>query len=74
MHSKYLVVSGMRDNASPEGRRGDSSFVFTGSHNYNSTSLRRNDEAILELHNRKAVKAYQDNARRLMQVGMPVSE
>lgn len=74
VHSKYLVVSGMRDNASPEGRRGDSSFVFTGSHNYNSTSLRRNDEAILELHNRKAVKAYQDNARRLMQVGMPVSE
>lgn len=74
VHSKYFVVSGMRDSASPEGNRGDASFVFTGSHNYNSTSLRRNDEAILELHNRNVVKAYQANAQRLMQIGEPAGE
>ena len=69
VHSKYFVVSGMRDAASPEKNRGNASFVFTGSHNYNSTSLRRNDEAILELHNRSVVKAYQANAQRLMDIG-----
>lgn len=70
LHSKYLVVSGARDSASPQGNRGDASFVFTGSHNYNSTSLRRNDEAILELHNRSVVKQYLANSDRLWQVAL----
>lgn len=73
IHSKYLVVSGLREVASSEGCRGDASFVFTGSHNYNSTSLRRNDEAILELHNRNVVKDYHANAQRLMQIGVPAA-
>lgn len=74
LHSKYLVVSGARDSASPKGNRGDASFVFTGSHNYNSTSLRRNDEAILELHNRNVVKQYLANADRLWQVALEPTE
>ncbi|MGW0481023.1 phospholipase D-like domain-containing protein [Nonomuraea sp. NPDC003214] len=41
IHSKYLLVDG---------------WVYTGSHNYNQTSLRRNDDTLLRLNN-KAIHA-----------------
>ncbi|WP_188524279.1 phospholipase D-like domain-containing protein [Isoptericola cucumis] len=70
LHSKYLVVSGARDAGPAHARGGAASFVLTGSHNYNTTSLRRNDEAILELHHQPAVNQYLDNARRLWEVAL----
>ncbi|WP_051723873.1 phospholipase D-like domain-containing protein [Micromonospora chokoriensis] len=59
IHSKYLVVS------DPTGR----GWVMTGSHNFNATSLQRNDEAMVELSQRSIVKAYAANFARLWKVG-----
>ncbi|MEU8355438.1 phospholipase D-like domain-containing protein [Nonomuraea sp. NPDC048882] len=60
IHSKYIVVT---DRA--PGR----SWVMTGSHNFNATSLRRNDEAMIELSERSIVRAYADNFARVWEVG-----
>ncbi|WP_350275625.1 phospholipase D-like domain-containing protein [Kribbella sp. HUAS MG21] len=58
IHSKYLVVTG-------PGARG---WVMTGSHNFNATSLRRNDEAMVELSHPEIVEAYAANFTRLWTV------
>jgi len=55
VHSKYLLVEGSYD-----GER-DAHWVFTGSHNYNLTSLRRNDEALLRLNNKTVYRQYVAN-------------
>ncbi|MEV5888618.1 phospholipase D-like domain-containing protein [Nonomuraea fuscirosea] len=60
IHSKYIVVT---DRA--PGR----SWVMTGSHNFNATSLRRNDEAMVELSERSVVRAYAANFARVWEVG-----
>lgn len=64
LHSKFFVVDKAPDSANPN-QASLSSFVFTGSHNYNQTSLTRNDEAILELHNERVVQQYMENTHRL---------
>ncbi|MEV0390447.1 phospholipase D-like domain-containing protein [Nonomuraea sp. NPDC050643] len=51
VHSKYLLIEGRHD-----GRR-----VYTGSHNYNETSLRRNDETLLRLDDRDLFRQYVAN-------------
>ncbi|WP_326560020.1 phospholipase D-like domain-containing protein [Micromonospora sp. NBC_01796] len=63
IHSKYIVVS---DPAGPGSGRG---WVLTGSHNFNATSLQRNDEATVELSHRSIVDAYAANFARLWEVG-----
>ncbi|GGP04129.1 phospholipase D-like domain-containing protein [Nonomuraea glycinis] len=55
VHSKYLLIEGSYD-----GER-DAHWVFTGSHNYNLTSLRRNDEALLRLNNKTVYRQYVAN-------------
>jgi phosphatidylserine/phosphatidylglycerophosphate/cardiolipin synthase-like enzyme len=51
IHSKYAVVEG-------ENGRGTGHWVMTGSQNWNHTSLRRNDEATLQIHDPAVVSAY----------------
>ncbi|MGW4461807.1 phospholipase D family protein [Micromonospora sp. NPDC004704] len=63
IHSKYIVVS---DPAGPGSGRG---WVLTGSHNFNATSLQRNDEATVEPSHRSIVDAYAANFARLWEVG-----
>lgn len=55
IHSKYLTV----ENATGTGSAGQ--LVITGSHNYNTTSLHRNDEAIVETTNAEIHDQYQAN-------------
>jgi len=55
IHSKYVAVTG----ATGRGSAGD--WVMTGSHNFNHTSLRRNDEAMIELSEPGVVSSYVDN-------------
>jgi hypothetical protein len=55
IHSKYLVVEGAT------GTRSGGQLVMTGSHNYNRTSLHRNDETLLELRNKALYQQYEDN-------------
>jgi phosphatidylserine/phosphatidylglycerophosphate/cardiolipin synthase-like enzyme len=62
IHSKYIVVTGAAGQGSPQ------SWVMTGSHNFNHTSLRRNDEAMVELSEPRVVTAYADNFTRLWHV------
>lgn len=42
--------------------------MFTGSHNYNETSLRRNDETLLRLNDRRVYRQYVDNFKRMRAV------
>ncbi|MCG5212983.1 phospholipase D-like domain-containing protein [Streptosporangium soli] len=55
IHSKYLLVEGTY------GGDGDARWVFTGSHNFNETSLRRNDETLLRLNDRGVYQQYVTN-------------
>lgn len=55
IHSKYLIV----ENAT--GKGSGQNLVLTGSHNYNTTSLRRNDEAIVETSRQDIYLQYRDN-------------
>ncbi|WP_049574071.1 phospholipase D-like domain-containing protein [Nonomuraea sp. SBT364] len=50
IHSKYLLVDG---------------WVYTGSHNYNQTSLRRNDDTLLRLRNKAVHAQYVANFDRM---------
>ncbi|GAA4964009.1 hypothetical protein HD597_003493 [Nonomuraea thailandensis] len=59
IHSKYLLVEGSYD-----GDR-DARWVFTGSHNYNETSLRRNDETLLRLNDKNVYRQYVANFERM---------
>ncbi|MEO3805177.1 phospholipase D-like domain-containing protein [Nonomuraea sp. B1E8] len=67
VHSKYLLVEGSYD--------GDrhARWVFTGSHNYNETSLRRNDEVLLRLNNRNVYGRYVANFERMREVAAPAT-
>ncbi|MFD0474348.1 phospholipase D-like domain-containing protein [Nonomuraea thailandensis] len=56
---KYLLVEGSYD-----GDR-DARWVFTGSHNYNETSLRRNDETLLRLNDKNVYRQYVANFERM---------
>lgn len=55
IHSKYLIAEGM------VGRQAGRPLVITGSPNFNHTSLRRNDEAMLEISNRRIYQQYEKN-------------
>ncbi|MEV0620599.1 phospholipase D-like domain-containing protein [Nonomuraea sp. NPDC050404] len=59
IHSKYLLIEGSYD-----GDR-DAHVVLTGSHNYNETSLRRNDETLLRLKDRNIYRQYVANFDRM---------
>ncbi|MFF4865709.1 phosphatidylserine/phosphatidylglycerophosphate/cardiolipin synthase family protein [Streptomyces sp. NPDC001231] len=63
IHSKYMVVT---DPTGPGAHRG---WVMTGSHNFNATSLQRNDEAMVELSQPGVVEAYAANFARVWEVG-----
>ncbi len=63
IHSKYIVVT------DPTGRGSGQGWVMTGSHNFNATSLLRNDEAMVELSEHGILKAYGANFARLWEVG-----
>lgn len=67
IHSKYIVVTGSAGRGAPK------DWVMTGSHNFNFTSLRRNDEAMVELADRRVVSSYVDNFAR-MWVAAPTRE
>ncbi|MGZ2225246.1 phospholipase D-like domain-containing protein [Glutamicibacter nicotianae] len=73
IHSKFFVVDKAYDDSRPN-QHGLSSFVFTGSHNYNETSLKRNDEAILELHNQHVVQQYMENNERLWEATLEAED
>ncbi|MFC5823422.1 phospholipase D-like domain-containing protein [Nonomuraea insulae] len=62
VHSKYLLIEG-----SYGGDR-NAHWVFTGSHNYNQTSLRRNDETLLRLGDRSVYRQYVANFERMRSV------
>ncbi len=42
--------------------------MITGSHNYNSTSLHRNDEAIVETDDRRIYSKYRENFEQMWTV------
>ncbi|WP_458682590.1 phospholipase D-like domain-containing protein [Prescottella equi] len=66
IHSKYMFVDhGGSDTAT--------GWVTTGSQNWNHTSLRRNDEATLTLHQQGMINAYRTNFDRLFSVAKPVA-
>ncbi|NUW34326.1 phosphatidylserine/phosphatidylglycerophosphate/cardiolipin synthase family protein [Nonomuraea sp. SMC257] len=67
VHSKYLLVEGSYD-----GDR-DAHWVFTGSHNYIETSLRRNDETLLRLNDRTIYQQYVANFERMRTVAPTAS-
>ncbi|MFF0306336.1 phosphatidylserine/phosphatidylglycerophosphate/cardiolipin synthase family protein [Streptosporangium sp. NPDC004379] len=67
IHSKYLLVEGSYD-----GDR-DARWVFTGSHNYNETSLRRNDETMLRLNDKTIYRRYVANFDKARAAAVPVS-
>jgi hypothetical protein len=67
VHSKYLLIEGGYD-----GDR-DARWVFTGSHNYNLTSLRRNDEALLRLNNKTVYQQYVANFDTMRAAAVPVT-
>ena len=62
IHSKYLIV----ENAT--GKGSGQNLVLTGSHNYNTTSLRRNDEAIVETSRPDIYLQYRDNFEEMWDV------
>jgi hypothetical protein len=55
IHSKYMLIEGSF------GRDHRARVVLTGSHNYNQTSLRRNDEALLRLNDKSIYAQYVRN-------------
>ncbi|MGW0811444.1 phospholipase D family protein, partial [Nonomuraea sp. NPDC002799] len=59
IHSKYLLIEG-----SYAGDR-KAHVVFTGSHNYNETSLRHNDETLLRLDDKGVYRQYVANFDRM---------
>ncbi|MBB6550315.1 phospholipase D-like domain-containing protein [Nonomuraea rubra] len=59
IHSKYLLIEGSYDG-DHDARR-----VLTGSHNYNETSLRRNDETLLLLNDKNVYRQYVSNFERM---------
>ncbi|MFC7584947.1 phosphatidylserine/phosphatidylglycerophosphate/cardiolipin synthase family protein [Nonomuraea antimicrobica] len=59
IHSKYLLVEGSYDGDK------NARWVFTGSHNYNETSLRRNDETLLKLNDKRVYDQYVANFERM---------
>ncbi|MFF4794463.1 phospholipase D-like domain-containing protein [Streptomyces sp. NPDC001276] len=63
IHSKYIVVT---DPTCPGAHR---AWVMTGRHNFNATSLQRNDEAMVELSQPGVVEAYAANFARVWEVG-----
>jgi len=65
VHSKYVVVDHGTDSAA--------GWVTTGSQNWNHTSLRRNDETTLTLHQQDMVDAYRVNFERLFDVARPTA-
>lgn len=65
IHSKYLIASDMT------GKRSGSQLVITGSHNFNATSLHRNDEAYVELRNAAIYQQYEDNFEAMWQAAAP---
>ncbi|WP_336207262.1 phospholipase D-like domain-containing protein [Nonomuraea sp. LPB2021202275-12-8] len=67
VHSKYLLVEGSYD--------GDrhAHWVFTGSHNYNETSLRRNDETLLRLNDQTVYRQYVANFDAMRAAAVPVT-
>ncbi|MFI7045595.1 phospholipase D-like domain-containing protein [Streptosporangium sandarakinum] len=67
IHSKYLLVEGSYD-----GDR-NARWVFTGSHNYNETSLRRNDETMLRLNDKAVYQRYVANFEKARAAAVPVS-
>ncbi len=64
IHSKYLIM----ENAT--GKNSGRNMVMTGSHNYNSTSLQRNDEAIVETSNRDVYLQYRENFEQMWMVAL----
>lgn len=56
IHSKYLLVDGQ---------------VYTGSHNFNETSLRRNDETLLRVDDRHIYGQYVANFDTLRAAALP---
>ncbi|MFM1730378.1 phospholipase D-like domain-containing protein [Prescottella soli] len=76
LHSKYMVVDhgsvglGSADLGSSGTATG---WVTTGSQNWNHTSLRRNDEATLTLHQPAMVDAYMANFEHVFSVAHPAS-
>jgi hypothetical protein len=62
VHSKYLLIEGAF------GGERDARRVFTGSHNYNRTSLRHNDDALLRLDNPGVYQQYVANFERMRAV------
>ncbi|MDF2707403.1 MAG: hypothetical protein K0R62_3055 [Nonomuraea muscovyensis] len=63
LHSKYLLIEGPSNGH----------WVLTGSHNYNQTSLRRNDEALLKLNNKAIYQQYVRNFEHMREVAPPAS-
>jgi hypothetical protein len=57
LHSKYFLI-----------KEGHARWVFTGSPNWNVTSLRRNDEAMIQTNLRPVYDAYEANFARLFAV------
>ncbi|KAE8764407.1 phosphatidylserine/phosphatidylglycerophosphate/cardiolipin synthase family protein [Georgenia thermotolerans] len=55
IHSKYLIVDGAT------GTRSGGQIILTGSPNFNTTSLHRNDEAMLELRDKAIYEQYEEN-------------
>lgn len=65
IHSKYLIAKNMT------GKQSGRQFVLTGSHNFNATSLHRNDEAYVELRNAAIYQQYEDNFEAMWQAAAP---
>jgi phosphatidylserine/phosphatidylglycerophosphate/cardiolipin synthase-like enzyme len=55
IHSKYFLINGQYDGVR------DARWVFTGSPNWNVTSLRRNDEAMIQTNIGSVYSAYEAN-------------
>ncbi|MCT2581774.1 phospholipase D-like domain-containing protein [Actinophytocola gossypii] len=64
IHSKYFLI-----NAEFDGER-DARWVFTGSPNWNHTSLRRNDEAMIQTNIENLYEAYEANFAHLFASGV----
>lgn len=67
VHSKYLLIEGSYD-----GER-HARWVLTGSHNYNLTSLRRNDETLLRLNNKTVYQQYVANFDTMRAAAVPAA-
>lgn len=65
VHSKYMIIEGSYNGET------DAKWVFTGSPNYNETSLRRNDEAMLRINVRDIYDQYLQNFLAMRSVALP---